>query len=72
MYGVKLEGVAEIKNETETEAGTATSKDKDNADANENASAGKKSRGDAKAVRQNRKGRHRKTGRGDKGHQYGI
>ena len=44
MYGVKLEGVAEIKNETETEAGTATSKDKDNADANENASAGKKSR----------------------------
>lgn len=44
MDGVKLEGVAEIKNETETEAGTATSKDKDNADANENASAGKKSR----------------------------
>lgn len=44
MYGVKLEGVAEIKNETETEAGTTTSKDKDNADANENASAGKKSR----------------------------
>lgn len=41
MYGVKLEGVAEVKNETETEAGTATSKD--NAAANENASAGKKS-----------------------------
>ena len=44
MYGVKLEGAAEVKNETETEAGTAKSKGKDNAAANENASAQMKSR----------------------------
>ena len=49
MYGVKLEGAAEVKNETETEAGTAKSKDKDNAAANENVSAQKEKAGRRKS-----------------------